>query len=116
MDIDLIRGDDATVLVPGVPADSAWAAFTVKRSVDDDDTDALLRKDSAPGGGVTLEADGAHVVIVPGDTDHLRAPVLLVWDLEAQSPAGLARTYGLGTLRIVADVTRNPGHQPGSGS
>lgn len=114
MDLELTRGDDKVLAIPGVPADTAWAAFTAKRSYADEDIAALLRKDTDA--GVVIDEDGASITIAAADTQGLAAPVLLVWDLEVRSPAGLATTYAQGTLLLAADVTRDPGNAPGSGS
>lgn len=120
-DLTIMRGDDEAfdivVSLGGAPydlTDITWAAFTAKRGATDDDADALLRKDLQA--GVEVIAGAARVTLAAVDTIALAAPVDLVWDLEIRDAAGLAHTVASGRLTILADVTRNPGAQPGSGS
>lgn len=115
MTIELRRGDDRilTVTVPpvgGVPVDLSTCqqvTFTAKRSLVDDDADAVLRYDLSDGIAVDVDDTAVALITVPAaDSDILEAPALFVWDVEIVDVDGLTATVADGYLRLVPDVTR----------
>lgn len=110
-----------------IPADWIACYWTVKRSTDDPDAEALVQiLESNPGdgddgvqvlageavedgsdGSLTVNQAGGTVAIVLGDasTALLEDAVELVWDVKFHNPAGKAQP-GAGTATITTAVTR----------
>jgi hypothetical protein len=116
MDLAMTRGDDVTFDVAATTdaTDALAVTFSAKRAYRDADLDALIRKDLE--GGVLADEDGIHVTVAADDTRDLAAPIVLVWDVEVVDADGLTQTVDGGYLRVGADVTRDSGFVPGSGS
>lgn len=120
-DLTITRGDDVAfdVDITAGGADISTedvlaVTFTAKRASRDLDVDALIRKDLDA--GITVSDNDVHLEIDADDTRHLAAPMTLVWDLEVIDVDGKTHTVAGGYLRIEADVTRDSGFVPGSGS
>lgn len=117
--IDLTRGDDAvrdvTVTDAGSPVDLSVAQsirFTAKYAYEDEDDVAPIQKGIGEGIAVDEQSTNVvHITFAAADTRDLRAPIVLVADLEIIDAEGLTKTVWEGYLRILPDVTLTP---PGS--
>lgn len=115
--LPLRRGDDEafeitiTNVSDSVPVNlTAWSsfAFTIKRGIDDDDSQALLRLTSNPAAGLTRydEPNGVLRAQVSG----ISTAVLPSWqrrfyaDLEGVDPQGKRKTIIAGYVRFAPDV------------
>lgn len=112
-DLDAVRGDtnkyDVTVTRDGAALDLTGATlkFTVKRSLDDADADAVFQK--AIGTGIVVDdvAGGlATLTVAPADTSALPAPRSFHYDLQLTESDGRVTTVAIGSLRLSADVER----------
>lgn len=83
--------------------------FTLKRSPDDTDANALVQKISTAGGFTTIDSPAGkiEVELVPSDTANLDVETSFVFDVQAQSIAtGKLKTIAVGYLTLEQEVTR----------
>ena len=128
-EITIKRTLNLVAVVSGLTIPADWTAcyWTVKRSTDDPDAEALVQiLESNPGdgddgvqvlageavedgsdGSLTVNQAGGTVAIVLGDasTALLEDAVELVWDVKVHAPAGKTQP-GAGTASIATAVTR----------
>lgn len=114
--IVMTRGDTPTIDIhvvdkDGVDVDlstvSLW--FTAKRKITDTDAQAVIRKTTAS--GITLvspSAGTAKIVFAVTDTINIEDPQALVlfWDLQTRTSAGVITTVDSGSMVIKAGITR----------
>lgn len=108
------RGDTIKVRVTvqrdGAPVNLTGALFwlTAKRWMHQSDADALIQKSSA-GGAVVVAAPATGVAIItinPDDTAGFTDSLQLHCDVQMVEQNGTVSTVALGTLTVLADVTR----------
>lgn len=109
------RGDtyknDFTVTVASEPFDltgcEVW--FTAKRAASSLDAEAVIRKNNAAEGGITVTsaADGElRLTLDPTDTEALEPiDVILIWDLQVKTNADEIYTVDEGSLLVSPDST-----------
>ena len=116
-EIGLYKGDDKTFRItvtdnssPAQPLDLTGYTlrFTAKNSASDET--AVISKTSAVSGEIDLILTGdknqADIIIDRVDTVELSIGPL-VFDIEAETPAGKFHTIVVGSLNILQDVTGN---------
>lgn len=115
----MTRGDTRTLELTIVDVDThavdltdVYLWFTAKRSLNDTDDQAILRKTSALGGGITVtDAAGglAKIDLVPADTIDIPGTqgLTLFWDLQSKSSSDAIVTLDEGVMVIKAGVTRS---------
>lgn len=100
------RGDTATIrILTGAndPTTFTSLLFTVKESLGDADTSAVLQK--ANGYGITADAQGVTVALAHDDTKGLDAARMYHYDVQGQDGTRVV-TLAQGQLRTSLDVTR----------
>lgn len=111
----IVRGDSYELDIPvieretGDPLDitgtSFW--FTAKRSLFDDDADAVIAKDMTDGIAIIDGPGGrARVFIEPADTDSLTKRTVLRYDVQWKDADDAVYTIDAGDLVVELDVTR----------
>lgn len=111
-----IRGDTENLKVRLV-GQSLVAAnfsfkFTAKVNVADPDSDAIIQKSSATGGGITVALVASNILeatiaIASTDTENLQGGDELFYDIQMTSTTPVSvRTLDKGKFRIEADITR----------
>ena len=122
MNIRHYRGDNRTLALTVTDANgvvdlggaSIW--FTVKRSANDLDADAIISKasGSVPGGGneqidITSPATGeAEIYILPEDTAGLQVPTYdWVYDVQVKTSEDKVYTVKQGTFRLLPEITHS---------
>jgi len=118
--IEIIRGDgnDLTItfytddtkatLLPWSTTFKLW--FTVKRRDTDSDADAICQL-STDATTITIAnlATSTIVTIPASATTGLAGGTVLVYDVQLKKPSQDPKTMAIGTLKVVADVTRATG-------
>lgn len=88
-----------------------WAGcklwFTAKVNLFDSDANAVIRKDSDPGGGITFPSDGvAKIAIAHADTVNLPTQkVTLHCDVQLKTAGGKINTVESGKVTVSPDAT-----------
>lgn len=107
------RGDtevfDAAIAVSGVPVDITGCSlkFTAKRSLQDDDADAVFQLDTPTEILITNGPGGlCQINVASLDTSALLVPTLCYCDLQLVDTSGNVSTTATGTLMVKIDVTR----------
>ena len=86
--------------------------WTVKRSIADPDTAAVISKTSAIAGGIVFGSGSgtATISLLGSDTTNLigvgDSSATFFWDLQLKDAGGKIQTLDAGTLLLTADVTR----------
>ncbi len=114
----IFRGDSLVYDVPqvkdrvtGVPIDLTGGRmwFTAKKNYIDPDSLAPMRGDTVGGEVVFTNPTNGQARVTIGPTATLLFPdgdVLLVFDVQFKSVAGIVTTVDAGTIRVRPDVTR----------
>jgi hypothetical protein len=99
---------------PGsVPVDIAGytITFTAKYEFPDSDNRAVSQLDNLTLGGVVILTanPGKFSVTMPASATRgfADSPIVLLYDVQAQDPAGRVSTIDLGTITVSPDVTRS---------
>jgi len=108
MNFEFVRGDDQILALAftldGVPKDiTGWTIFfTVKKKVEDDDADAVIKKE------ITTHTDPMNgkteIPILDTETDPLDG--VYFYDVQYKDTLGIIKTVMLGTMSFLKDVTR----------
>jgi hypothetical protein len=82
--------------------------FTLKRSPDDTDLQALLQKNTSTGGVIiTNTALGqAKVILSAEETSAIPAPSIYLYDVQVKDASGKVTTVDEGYLDLRTDITR----------
>jgi len=113
MNIQIYRGDTAEFAIyckrgtSRADITGGKLYFTVKSSIQDSDTSALIKKDSA-GNGITIitpTLGKAKLQLLPSDTDTLSIGTY-VYDVQLKTSDGEIHTLFSGGFELLADVTR----------
>jgi hypothetical protein len=119
-DETMFRGDtfrrdlsivSCTSSVPPVPVDiTAWLfRWSVKKSIGDPDAKVVYQGTIANGGVLVTDAvNGKLTIVMPADRTATLPDTqkTLVWDVQAEDPAGNVATVVEGTIAVTLDVTR----------
>lgn len=105
MNFELKRGDTRTLIIPlgTSPAVGDTLIFTVKKSLSDTDTNAVIQK--TIGAGLTFTGSNATVILVHDDTKGLESRSYH-YDIQAQTVAGAVSTLVQAKIALTGDVTR----------
>ncbi len=103
----------------GCPLDisGGYFWFTVKEDINDLDSAAVISKEL--GNGINIingPLGNLLITLAPADTDGLliEESKSYYWDLQYQDSLGTVQTVFIGKLKILLEVTRNPGFNVGN--
>jgi len=107
--IEIFKRDDKTWTLEVQDSDGnvvditgATLFFTVKEHKTDDDSEALIKKEITSHTNPTQGL--SSLSLTPSDTENIDAGDYY-FDFQMKSSSGLITTFGVGTFRIIQDIT-----------